>query len=139
MTHFLLTFGNLGATIQCQVVATYDTGCIIGALVSMLIGDRLSRRRCILVGCRILMSVVCCRLLPTPLPSGSNNCWPCGDGCKEWHEHHRHSHLAIGNRTSKRPWKAHRCSAGDEHLWCRAHECMTILPVNPIHRKNETN
>lgn len=52
---FLRTFGFPGATIQGQIVATYDIGCIIGTLVSMYIGDKLGRRRCILVGCAILI------------------------------------------------------------------------------------
>lgn len=52
---FLKTFGYPGATIQGQIVATYDIGCIIGTLVSMFFGDRLGRRRCILVGCCILI------------------------------------------------------------------------------------
>lgn len=52
---FLNTFGNPSVTIQGQIVATYDIGCILGTLVSMLFGDRLGRRRCILIGCCILM------------------------------------------------------------------------------------
>lgn len=52
---FLSTFGNPNVTIQGQIVATYDIGCIIGTLVSMFFGDRLGRRRCILVGCCILI------------------------------------------------------------------------------------
>ncbi|PWY65415.1 general substrate transporter [Aspergillus eucalypticola CBS 122712] len=52
---FLRTFGFPGATIQGQIVATYDIGCIIGTLLSMYAGDRLGRRRCILIGCIILI------------------------------------------------------------------------------------
>jgi MFS family permease len=52
---FLRTFGFPGATIQGQIVATYDIGCIIGTLVSMYAGDKLGRRRCILIGCVILI------------------------------------------------------------------------------------
>lgn len=32
---FLATFGNPSVTIQGQIVATYDIGCIIGTLLSM--------------------------------------------------------------------------------------------------------
>ncbi|KAL2865723.1 sugar porter family MFS transporter [Aspergillus lucknowensis] len=53
--HFLRTFGYPNATIQGQIVATYDIGCIIGTLVSMVWGDKLGRRRCILTGCCILI------------------------------------------------------------------------------------
>ncbi|KAL5343016.1 general substrate transporter [Aspergillus crustosus] len=53
--HFLRTFGYPSTTIQGQIVATYDIGCIIGTLVSMFYGDRLGRRRCILTGCCILI------------------------------------------------------------------------------------
>lgn len=52
---FLKTFGYPDATIQGQIVATYDIGCIIGTLVSMFFGDKLGRRRCILIGCCILI------------------------------------------------------------------------------------
>ncbi|KAE8142330.1 general substrate transporter [Aspergillus pseudotamarii] len=53
--HFLRTFGYPSTTIQGQIVATYDIGCIIGTLVSMFFGDKLGRRRCILTGCCILI------------------------------------------------------------------------------------
>ncbi|KAL3476070.1 general substrate transporter [Aspergillus californicus] len=53
--HFLKTFGYPNTTIQGQIVATYDIGCIVGTLVSMAYGDRLGRRRCILTGCCILI------------------------------------------------------------------------------------
>lgn len=52
---FLRTFGYPGATIQGQIVATYDLGCIIGTLTSMFAGDKLGRRRSILIGCCILL------------------------------------------------------------------------------------
>lgn len=52
---FLRTFGFPDATIQGQIVASYDIGCIIGTLFSMFAGDRLGRRRSILVGCCILL------------------------------------------------------------------------------------
>ncbi|KAA8646687.1 sugar porter family MFS transporter [Aspergillus tanneri] len=53
--HFLETFNYPSPTIQGQIVATYDIGCIIGTLLSIFIGDKLGRRRCILVGCVILI------------------------------------------------------------------------------------
>ncbi len=53
--HFLQTFGHPNTTIQGQIVATYDIGCIIGTLTSMFFGDKLGRRRCILTGSCILI------------------------------------------------------------------------------------
>ncbi|KAJ6023456.1 uncharacterized protein N7446_013818 [Penicillium canescens] len=52
---FLETFGNPSVTIQGQIVATYDIGCIMGTLLSMFAGDKLGRRRSILIGCYILI------------------------------------------------------------------------------------
>ncbi|KAF4768663.1 hypothetical protein N7455_000317 [Penicillium solitum] len=52
---FLETFENPSVTIQGQIVATYDIGCIIGTLVTMYAGDKLGRRRTILIGCCILI------------------------------------------------------------------------------------
>lgn len=52
---FLQTFNNPNSTIQGQIVATYDIGCIMGTIVSMFFGDKLGRRRCIFVGCIILI------------------------------------------------------------------------------------
>ncbi|KAH7140330.1 general substrate transporter [Dactylonectria estremocensis] len=52
---FLETFHYPNTTIQGQIVATYDIGCIIGTLLSILVGDKIGRRRCILIGCTILI------------------------------------------------------------------------------------
>ncbi|KAF4945911.1 hypothetical protein FSARC_14319 [Fusarium sarcochroum] len=52
---FLETFNNPSSTIQGQIVATYDIGCIMGTIVSMLAGDKLGRKRSILIGCVILI------------------------------------------------------------------------------------
>jgi predicted MFS family arabinose efflux permease len=52
---FLSTFGYPNTTIQGQIVATYDIGCIIGTLLSMYAGDKLGRRRSILAGCCVLI------------------------------------------------------------------------------------
>ncbi|KAL5592359.1 hypothetical protein FOBRF1_013385 [Fusarium oxysporum] len=52
---FLNTFNNPSSTIQGQIVATYDIGCIMGTIVSMLFGDKLGRKRSILIGCVILI------------------------------------------------------------------------------------
>ncbi|KAB2569249.1 High-affinity glucose transporter [Lasiodiplodia theobromae] len=46
---FLNTFNNPSATIQGQIVATYDIGCIMGTLLSIFFGDKLGRRRCIIL------------------------------------------------------------------------------------------
>lgn len=53
--HFLRTFDYPNSTIQGQIVATYDIGCIIGTLLSIFIGDKIGRRRCIFSGCFILI------------------------------------------------------------------------------------
>ncbi|KAH6884466.1 general substrate transporter [Thelonectria olida] len=52
---FLKTFDYPSSTIQGQIVATYDIGCIIGTLLSIFIGDKIGRRRSILAGCVILI------------------------------------------------------------------------------------
>lgn len=52
---FLRTFNYSNTTINGQIVATYDIGCIIGTLLSMYAGDKLGRRRSILVGCCVLI------------------------------------------------------------------------------------
>lgn len=52
---FLDTFNNPSSTIQGQIVATYDIGCIMGTILSMFIEDILGRRRCIVIGCTILI------------------------------------------------------------------------------------
>ncbi|KAI7204265.1 hypothetical protein D0869_03776 [Hortaea werneckii] len=49
------TFNNPDATIQGQIVATYDIGCIIGTILSMFVGDKLGRRRSVLTGCVVLI------------------------------------------------------------------------------------
>lgn len=53
---FLQTFGYPDATIQGQIVATYNIGCIIGTLISIFAGDQFGRRRSILIGCCILIA-----------------------------------------------------------------------------------
>ncbi|KAJ4250903.1 hypothetical protein NW762_011553 [Fusarium torreyae] len=52
---FLETFNNPSSTVQGQIVATYDIGCIMGTIVSMVAGDKLGRKRSILIGCVILI------------------------------------------------------------------------------------
>ncbi|KAJ5683640.1 hypothetical protein N7462_006805 [Penicillium macrosclerotiorum] len=52
---FLRTFGYPNSTIQGQMTATYDIGCIVGTLISMFWGDKLGRRLCILIGSCILL------------------------------------------------------------------------------------
>ncbi|KAF7553664.1 hypothetical protein G7Z17_g3448 [Cylindrodendrum hubeiense] len=54
--HFLRTFNYPNATMQGQIVATYDIGCILGTLLSIWVGDKIGRRRCILLGCCILIA-----------------------------------------------------------------------------------
>lgn len=52
---FLETFNYPNSTIQGQIVATYDIGCIMGTFVSMFVGDKIGRRRSIFAGCIILI------------------------------------------------------------------------------------
>ncbi|KAF2762229.1 general substrate transporter [Pseudovirgaria hyperparasitica] len=42
------------ATLQGTVVAVYNIGCFVGALVCMVVGERLGRRKCIMMGCVIM-------------------------------------------------------------------------------------
>jgi len=48
---FLRTFNDPGATIQAQIVSTYDIGCILGAALSIFIGNRLGRKKTIAISC----------------------------------------------------------------------------------------
>lgn len=44
-------FDNPNATIQGQIVSTYDIGCIIGAVISIYFGDKLGRRWSVAMSC----------------------------------------------------------------------------------------
>ncbi len=48
---FMSTFKHPTPTIQGQIVSTYDIGCILGALMTIFIGDRLGRKRTIMLAC----------------------------------------------------------------------------------------
>jgi MFS family permease len=48
------TSSNGNATLQGFTVAIYNIGCWLGALLTMFIGDRLGRKRTIMVGAAIL-------------------------------------------------------------------------------------
>lgn len=52
---FQKTFNNPNATIQSQIVSSYDLGCLFGALLSLFIGDKLGRRRSIALGCIVII------------------------------------------------------------------------------------
>jgi sugar porter (SP) family MFS transporter len=45
------TFNHPNPTIQGQIVSTYDIGCILGAIISIFIGDRWGRRKAIALAC----------------------------------------------------------------------------------------
>ncbi|KAJ5092719.1 hypothetical protein N7456_008580 [Penicillium angulare] len=51
---FLATFNNPNSTIQAQITSTYYLGAVFGALCSRFIGDRIGRRRAIILGCIFL-------------------------------------------------------------------------------------
>ncbi|KUL83984.1 hypothetical protein ZTR_07070 [Talaromyces verruculosus] len=42
------------STVQGTVVAIYEIGCFFGALICMLVGERLGRKKCIAIGCVVL-------------------------------------------------------------------------------------
>ena len=44
-------FNNPDPTIQGQIVSTYDIGCMLGAALSIFVGDRLGRRMSIVMAC----------------------------------------------------------------------------------------
>lgn len=48
---FIRQFDHPDATIQGQIVSTYDIGCIIGAIISIYFGDKLGRRRSVAMSC----------------------------------------------------------------------------------------
>lgn len=48
---FLSTFNNPSPSIQGQIVSTFDIGCILGALLTIFVGDILGRRKTIALGC----------------------------------------------------------------------------------------
>lgn len=52
--NFLQTFNNPDATVQGQITSTYYLGAIFGAVLSRFVGDRLGRRRAIMIGCVLL-------------------------------------------------------------------------------------
>lgn len=53
--NFIDLFNQPGPTLQGQIVATYDIGCILGCLLSIFVGDKLGRKRAILLGTTILI------------------------------------------------------------------------------------
>lgn len=48
---FANQFHHPGPTLVGQIVSTYDIGCIIGALMSIYFGDKLGRRKSVLMSC----------------------------------------------------------------------------------------
>jgi sugar porter (SP) family MFS transporter len=52
--NFLKTFNNPDATIQGQITSTYYLGAIFGAVLSRFIGDKIGRRKAIMIGCTFL-------------------------------------------------------------------------------------
>lgn len=48
---FIKTFNNPTTTIQGQIVSTYGIGCILGALMTILIDDTLGRKKTIMLVC----------------------------------------------------------------------------------------
>lgn len=52
--NFLETFNHPSSIIEAQITSTYYLGAIFGALFSRFIGDRIGRRRAIILGCILL-------------------------------------------------------------------------------------
>ena len=52
---FLDQFNDPSPTLQGQIVALYDVGCMIGCVVNMKTGDILGRKKSILLGCSIVI------------------------------------------------------------------------------------
>lgn len=52
--NFIETFNHPDSIIQAQITSTYYMGAIFGALFSRFIGDRIGRRRAIILGCILL-------------------------------------------------------------------------------------
>lgn len=52
---FVKTFKNPNPTIQGQIVSTYYLGCIVGAFISIFVGDILGRRRAIMLACTLVV------------------------------------------------------------------------------------
>jgi sugar porter (SP) family MFS transporter len=50
---FLNIIGNPNAAVQGLVVSSYDIGCMIGALITVFIGEQLGRKRTILLACGV--------------------------------------------------------------------------------------
>ncbi|KAJ5337810.1 hypothetical protein N7452_004538 [Penicillium brevicompactum] len=46
--------GHGSSSLQGTVVAIYEIGCFLGAIVSLIFGERLGRRNCIMAGCVVL-------------------------------------------------------------------------------------
>ena len=46
--------GGGSASLQGTVVAIYEIGCFFGALIALLIGEKIGRRKTIMLGCAIL-------------------------------------------------------------------------------------
>lgn len=46
--------GTGSASLQGTVVAIYEIGCFFGAIATMFVGEKLGRRRCIMIGCVVL-------------------------------------------------------------------------------------
>ncbi|OWZ61131.1 hypothetical protein AYX14_06409 [Cryptococcus neoformans] len=47
--------GNGSASLQGTVVAIYEIGCLFGSLFTFFFGEKLGRRRCIMLGCTVLI------------------------------------------------------------------------------------
>lgn len=45
------TTGFGSASLQGTVVAIYEIGCFFGAILCFLVGEKIGRRRCIMIGC----------------------------------------------------------------------------------------
>lgn len=121
---FLQTFPqmepkNKQGAIQALVVAIYEIGCLIGAIGIIAFGDKLGRRRSILVGSTIMIIgaasssrqlLLICQTLADLSSTFSSNIviQPCTtdrgknrDGRGQWHEYEHNSSVPVRDSTTE--------------------------------------
>jgi MFS family permease len=111
------TSSNGNATLQGFTVAIYNIGCWLGALLTMFIGDRLGRKRTIMVGAAILAvgTVIQCSAYSLAQLLVSNKCLQssvifflpqgvrlliriCYEGWKDYHRHGKRDYHIVNSR-----------------------------------------
>ncbi|PYH90156.1 hypothetical protein BO71DRAFT_487349 [Aspergillus ellipticus CBS 707.79] len=67
--------GHGSSSLQGTVVAIYEIGCFFGAIIALLVGERIGRRMCIIAGCIVLSigAALQYKGRDLHLPGGGNN------------------------------------------------------------------